>query len=75
MRLSINKDKIVPNISSYILIIISAFITTYVFQPLITKAFPFINDLDETTQFIIWVIIIVYSKELISLRIRNREVF
>jgi len=75
MEIKINKENIMPDLGEYTKILISAFITVYVFKPIILNFVPSINDVSGPIALIIWVVAIVYFKNLIDIKYKGRDWF
>ena len=73
--IKIQKSKIIPNINEYLWIVLSAVITVYLFKPIIINIFPMINTFHPFFQMLIWIFIIVYFKNLISINRNGRDLF
>ncbi len=71
----INKKNLIPNIKDYIKILISSFITVYIFKGFLIYIFPALDNLAEPWDLIFWVILIVYFKNLIDVKFGGRDYF
>ena len=75
MKIKLNRKKIIPNINEYLWIVLSAVITVYLFKPIVIGIFPQINSLHSFFQLLIWIFIIVYFKNLITINRNGRDLF
>lgn len=71
----INKDKIIPKPLSYLKVFFSVLIVLYIVKPLLLLVIPQIEKLPELIYLLIWIVIIVYLKELIDVKIGGYDYF
>jgi len=75
MKLRINKDKLIPNVGETFKIILSAMLTSYLVKPALITAFPALGVVDGLVALVVWVIIIVWLKDLFDLKWNGRDWF
>ena len=75
IKAKLNRKKIIPNLNEYLWIVLSAVITVYLFKPIIINIFPMIDTFHSFFQMLIWIFIIVYFKNLISINRNGRDLF
>lgn len=67
MKLKFNKERIIPNLLEYIKIIAIALFYIYVLKNIIFNLFPVLTTLQSPFSDIIFIVIIVYIEELITI--------
>lgn len=75
MKFKFNKKKLIPDLVDYIKILISAFITVYLFKSIIISIFPAIETLSDFWYLVVWVMVVTYFKDLFDLKLNGRDYF
>lgn len=75
IKIKINKKKIIPNIKYYLKILLSSFFTVYVIKFILIKLFPKLDMLSTPWDLVVWVLIIVYLKNIIDIKLFGTDYF
>ncbi|MBU0959292.1 MAG: hypothetical protein KKB31_05095 [Nanoarchaeota archaeon] len=73
MKIRINKKKAVPNFKEYLKILASSLFVIYFVKTIILFFYPEFINLPDFWGLVIMVILIVYFKDIIELKIGGRE--
>jgi len=73
VKFKINKQKIIPDIEEYLKILLSAIITVYILKAIILLIFPQVEFFSDFVSLIFWVFLITYIKDLVTIKVNNRE--
>ena len=75
IKIKFNKKKVIPNPIEYIKIFLSIIFIVYFFKLLIIKLFPQILELSDCWALAIWVMMIIWFKDLIEIQFKGRDYF
>jgi len=75
IKIKLNKKKIIPNIKYYLKILLSSFFTVYVIKFFLIKLFPKLDMLSTPWDLVVWVLIIVYLKNIIDIKLFGTDYF
>jgi len=75
MKFKFNKSKVIPSVSEYFKILISAFITVFLLKKPILYLIPQINNLSSFWSLVFWILVITYLKNLFDIKIGKHDYF
>jgi hypothetical protein len=75
IKFNINKDKVFPDIIEYIKILVSSIITYYIFKPVVLYIYPRLGIINGVVELTVWIIITVYFRNLIDIKINGHDYF